>query len=160
MTRVGFIVMLGVGALACSKDGGPPRPRKVSYAVQPRVEELEPRPVGSGEPAASSPRGESAPLFPTDAGADAEPVDAGPPRAFGVQCTDDDQCESRFCLATGICSKSCGTATDCLAAPEWSCLAVPAVGRRCMCVATGTERCDGRDNDCNALVDDSCDGGP
>src|SRR5258706_711419 len=45
---------------------------------------------------------------------------------------------------------ACTTADDCTRSPEWSCSAK----MTCACVASGAEVCDGRDNDCNGLIDD------
>lgn len=166
--RALFVVGLyGAAWLGCSKDEPGAEPRSISYPLQPRVEELPPstRPpeLASGDASRPSPVDAS---VPTDAGtsdadARADAADAGPPRAFGVACTSDDQCESTFCLATGICSKPCGTSSDCLAGPEWSCMTVPAIGKRCMCISTGADVCgDSRDNDCTGFVDDACVGAP
>jgi hypothetical protein len=44
---------------------------------------------------------------------------------------------------------ACMTADDCTRSPEWSCSKMI-----CTCVSSGSEVCDGRDNDCNGLIDD------
>lgn len=78
-----------------------------------------------------------------------------PPRPFGADCTDDDDCSSNLCLDSGHCSKPCADAADCPPAPEWSCAELAGyTSDMCQCTPSGAETCDGHDDDCDGVVDD------
>lgn len=74
---------------------------------------------------------------------------------LGWLCYDGDwECSAGLCLPSGICSQACGSDVDCPPGPEWWC--APGDGGTagvCQCAPTGTEICDGHDNDCNGVVD-------
>lgn len=83
-------------------------------------------------------------------------------RSFGETCSSDADCESWLCVETGeesVCSRPCGEeAGPCLWG--WSCESRAAAWNPsselavCACEAS-EEVCDGRDNDCNGVVDDA-----
>ncbi len=78
-----------------------------------------------------------------------------PAAQFGDECTINEGCESKLCLASGHCSKACSSAADCPLTPEWTC--GPLADQPsdvCQCALSGAEVCDGRDNDCDGVVDD------
>jgi hypothetical protein len=74
---------------------------------------------------------------------------------LGGACTQNEGCTSNICLESGFCSKPCADAAECPPAPEWTC--GPLANHpsdMCQCAPSGAEVCDGRDNDCNSVVDD------
>ena len=81
--------------------------------------------------------------------------DALPGGGTGDPCARNTECRSGICLSVGsksVCSSPCGTNADCV--PGWTCgaeLGQPT--NICECTPTA-EVCDGRDNDCNGIVDD------
>jgi len=85
----------------------------------------------------------------SDVGADTTAVvDTAPtpgPGAVGAPCAADAECASLACLA-GRCSAPCAMASDC--PPSWTCEA-----SRCRCTPKATEVCNGRDDDCDGVVD-------
>ncbi len=92
------------------------------------------------------------------------------PRAgaeFGAPCQRTEDCSSGLCVrrdsAGGICTRTCTTATDCPASPNWGCVGAENFESQiCACVPDAeAEICgDGKDNECNGRVDDCliCDG--
>lgn len=88
----------------------------------------------------------------SDAG-HADEGDGSTPSGLGASCTRDDDCPSRACVHDR-CTKACTAPSDCPPAPEWSCAFAPGHGAICSCAPSGPEVCDGRDNDCNGVVDD------
>lgn len=76
---------------------------------------------------------------------------------FAAVCSAANDCASSLCAATGgaegRCSHACNDATECEA--RWECALTPdGATRACVCAPSGPDTCDGRDNDCNGLVDD------
>lgn len=75
----------------------------------------------------------------------------------GGPCADDADCAEGICAATGdggarICTISCNTTADCVSG--WTCGPVPGEASSvCQC-APKKEVCDGKDDDCNGIVDD------
>src|SRR5262249_51268054 len=61
-------------------------------------------------------------------------------------------CPSALCLASGRCTRPCAGAGDC--PPSWSCGVVAGAGELCQCTLAGPETCNGKDDDCNGLVDE------
>lgn len=73
---------------------------------------------------------------------------------FGSECTTNDHCTSKLCLDSGYCSRSCASAAECPPAPEWTCAPLTDhPSDMCQCAPSGPEVCDGRDNDCDGVVD-------
>ncbi len=98
-------------------------------------------------------------------------------RDIGLPCNTSDPgvCESGLCMAgttgtqpispsaqvtisingqplpDGVCTQRCQTSSDCV--PGWSCEGTES-GRQCTCKPSA-EICDGKDNDCDGVVDDS-----
>lgn len=90
--------------------------------------------------------------------------------AFGAECVSGSQCATGLCTRVSpevplappergkesfirsVCTSACKAHGDCLAG--WSCVPSTPEGESvCACVAS-PETCDGRDNDCNGVVDD------
>jgi len=105
-----------------------------------------------GTNAAPPPAGDAGIASDAAAAPDAAP-DAPAGGAFGDKCTSGVQCASGVCLPIGRCSKPCEGRSDCPPAPEWQC--APTGGGRtyCACTPSGPDVCDGRDNDCDTIVD-------
>lgn len=73
---------------------------------------------------------------------------------FGAACVDGWQCISNLCLASGHCSATCTSASDCPPADEWSCAPLSGFPTdMCQCTPSGADTCDGHDNDCDGTVD-------
>ena len=81
-----------------------------------------------------------------------------PANGTGSPCTANSGCPSGICQpessggTSAVCSTTCGSASDCVAG--WKCAAE--LGQSsdvCQC-AYSTEVCDGKDNDCDGVVDD------
>ena len=73
---------------------------------------------------------------------------------IGKPCTAGSTCSSDLCLpSTDVCTHACGDAGSCPA--TWGCGAVLGANA-CTCTKSngGVEICDGKDNDCNGVVDD------
>ena len=111
------------------------------------------------QPACSS--GASAPGGSTSSGGSggggtgASAGSAGSGGSIGGACSKNADCPSGLCLEIGVCTRRCVNAGDCPPGPEWSCSPLPGVGNLCQCTASSTsDSCDGKDNDCNGLVDD------
>lgn len=79
----------------------------------------------------------------------------------GKACTSSAECQSGNCVplsgapigasVRGVCSRTCAGDADCVAG--WAC--TPTAGGPSLCAcAQSAEVCDGKDNDCNAVVDD------
>ena len=73
---------------------------------------------------------------------------------FGAPCGRNEDCKSLRCFAAGRCTRGCRDAKDCPPAPDWKCEVVKGAGDLCVCEPSGPELCDGRDNDCNGIIDD------
>jgi hypothetical protein len=84
---------------------------------------------------------------------------AVPPSDIGLSCTTDAECFEGACVrmasAEGgehkICSRPCTTVDECV--KGWQCTRLEPGRAACTC-AQSTEVCDGKDNDCNGVVDD------
>lgn len=91
-----------------------------------------------------------------DSGPEQPGFDAGGPITgqVGAPCTRNADCNSLLCLASGVCTRACTSQASCPSA--WNCDAVPNAGTLCVCEksADTTELCDGRDNDCDGVVDE------
>jgi hypothetical protein len=75
----------------------------------------------------------------------------------GTSCTKNLDCQSGICLpitsTQNVCTASCTGASSCVAG--WSCDAVPGQPTK-VCTCTPSEEvCDGKDNNCNGIVDDT-----
>jgi Tol biopolymer transport system component len=147
-----------------------PTPSPLGFSGQPWLEESDP--VGATKPPL---------LIAIDAGGrDAGGRDAGPVgfdasrdadaevrvlAPFGATCNVHGDCESGYCLATHVCSKPCSRHLDCPHAAnagaepyEWTCSDVPGLGSRCTCTPSNDhEVCDGRDNNCDTIIDEEGD---
>ena len=75
---------------------------------------------------------------------------------IGRVCTRSAECPGDRCL-DGHCTPTCRDAGECVAG--WSCSPATDGVDVCQC-APQPEICDGRDNDCNGVVDDNCAGTP
>lgn len=73
---------------------------------------------------------------------------------IGGRCAFDADCASGLCVGIGYCSASCAGAASCPPGPEWQCGADADRAQVCLCTPSGPDVCDGRDNDCNGVVDD------
>ena len=79
------------------------------------------------------------------------------PKSTGTPCVNDASCGSgAACVDVGggrsVCTTSCTSTADCVAG--WTCAPLPLHGSGvCQCTATA-ELCDGKDDDCNGVVDD------
>ncbi len=74
----------------------------------------------------------------------------------GVRCSTAAACQGDLCLPIGggssACTTVCSATSDCLSG--WTCNPIGGqVAKACQCTATG-ETCDGKDNDCNGIIDD------
>lgn len=74
----------------------------------------------------------------------------------GTPCLANSDCVGGVCAAAGsgfnICTTPCTNASDCVAG--WSCAALSGQSSKvCQCTAK-SETCDGKDDDCNGVVDD------
>ncbi len=89
------------------------------------------------------------------------PADSGPSGPvrtgdIGKSCTRNSDCASGICLPLqngAVCTASCGVdGGSCV--PGWSCASFPGQGADiCQCTPS-TEVCNGKDDDCNGIVDD------
>lgn len=75
---------------------------------------------------------------------------------LGGLCAFDSDCASGACVGDGHCASSCSGEASCPPGPEWRCGTDADRGRGplCLCTPSGPDVCDGRDNDCNGVVDD------
>lgn len=73
---------------------------------------------------------------------------------LGGRCAFDADCASGLCAGDGYCSASCSGGASCPPGPEWRCGADAGRGGVCLCTPSGPDVCDGRDNDCDGVVDD------
>ncbi len=125
MTRKAMAVWLAVGVLAaCTSSGG-----EVSSGAGGAF--------SGNSPAATSGSG-------------------GPAGETGKPCGKNGDCMSGLCLPIGggknVCTTPCTSSADCV--PGWACK--PLLGQPsdvCQC-AISTEQCNGKDDDCNGVVDD------
>ena len=88
-----------------------------------------------------------------DAPRDAPQLQTG---ATGTPCSKNSDCPSGICLplgnGTNVCTTSCATASTCVSG--WTCGAMLGqTSNVCQCTPTA-EVCDGKDNDCDGIVDD------
>jgi hypothetical protein len=72
---------------------------------------------------------------------------------IGAPCSSASSCPGGICLPAGVCSAPCADAGACPA--TWTCDADDAGVKVCTCTKTngGVEVCDGKDNDCDGVVD-------
>ncbi len=90
------------------------------------------------------------------------PIDTmGDGLAFGRLCAATEECSSQLCVSTGaagaVCSRVCLSDSDCPNAENWGCvLPNGADFRVCGCLSDSDEEIceDGRDNNCDGIVDD------
>lgn len=73
---------------------------------------------------------------------------------LGGRCAFDSDCASGLCVGNGYCSSSCSGGASCPPGPEWWCGTDADRSQVCLCTPSGADVCDGRDNDCNGVVDD------
>jgi hypothetical protein len=95
--------------------------------------------------------GEGPPPAQPEAGA---PDSRAPETAhFGSPCTTPSSCPDGICLPAGVCSAPCNDAGVCPS--TWTCAPDDGGVSVCTCTKTngGVEACDGKDNDCDGLVD-------
>lgn len=77
----------------------------------------------------------------------------------GKPCKSSSECPTGFCLplpgepigGRAVCTRECSGASACV--PGWACAPWPGAPDLCQC-ENKAEACDGKDNDCNGLVDD------
>lgn len=69
-------------------------------------------------------------------------------RPWNAPCATNTECATGQCI-TGRCSATCASGSDCPGSPDWFCS-----DGSCRCISSIVESCDGRDNDCNGVVDD------
>jgi glucose/arabinose dehydrogenase len=74
----------------------------------------------------------------------------------GTTCKSSQDCQSGLCLplgnGTSVCTSACSNASDCIAG--WSCASAAGLpGSVCTC-SPSPQVCDGKDDDCNGVVDD------
>jgi hypothetical protein len=72
---------------------------------------------------------------------------------FGSPCATPSACPAGICLPAGVCSAPCANAGAC--PPTWTCAPDDGGVSVCTCAKTngGVEACDGKDNDCDGVVD-------
>ena len=90
-------------------------------------------------------------------------ADGGIPTQIGKPCLKNSDCLSGYCTQVGgpidagrtgyVCSEPCVAVTDCV--PGWDCSPIPGISSSDFCTCTySPEVCNGRDDDCNGIVDD------